>query len=192
MTLNLGVRFDRYRTTHPSMYFGPGPLTPDRDFTTPDIDHFNQKDITPRVSAVYDLFGTGRTALKVSLNKYVQGHSIDIWDGNPAELITRNPLRTWHDGNLNFQARLRPDRSHRPRVRSRFRRLFPGRRLLRIDSQRLGPGQLRSQYTRFNPDTISGWGNRGWNWEFSTGRAARAAPEVCRSTLPTSARSSAI
>lgn len=167
LTLNLGVRFDRYRTTHPSMYFGPGPLTPNRDFTTPDIDHFNQKDITPRFSAVYDLFGTGRTALKVSANKYVKGHSIDIWDGNPAELITRNPLRTWHDGNLNF----RPDcdlTSPLAQGPPNFAAYFLG-----VDFCGSIPSDWgQANYvpnTRFNPDTISGWGNRGWNWEFSAG-----------------------
>ena len=167
LTLNLGVRFDRYRTTHPSMYFGPGPLTPNRDFTTPDIDHFNQKDITPRVSAVYDLFGTGRTALKVSMNKYVRGHSIDIWDGNPAELITRNPLRTWHDGNFNF----RPDcdlTSPLAQGPPNFAAYFLG-----VDFCGSIPSDWgQANYvpnTRFNPDTISGWGNRGWNWEFSAG-----------------------
>lgn len=167
LTLNLGVRFDRYRTTHPSMYFGPGPLTPNRDFTTPDIDHFNQKDITPRLSAVYDLFGTGRTALKVSMNKYVRGHSIDIWDGNPAELITRNPLRTWHDGNFNF----RPDcdlTSPLAQGPPNFAAYFLG-----VDFCGSIPSDWgQANYvpnTRFNPDTISGWGNRGWNWEFSAG-----------------------
>ena len=167
LTLNLGVRFDRYRTTHPSMYFGPGPLTPNRDFTTPDIDHFNQKDITPRISAVYDLFGTGRTALKVSLNKYVRGHSIDIWDGNPAELITRNPLRTWHDGNLNFKPDCdltSPLAQGPPNLAAYF---------LGVDFCGSIPSDWgQANYvpnTRFNPDTISGWGNRGWNWEFSAG-----------------------
>ena len=167
LTLNLGVRFDRYRTTHPSMYFGPGPLTPNRDFTTPDIDHFNQKDITPRLSAVYDLFGTGRTALKVSLNKYVRGHSIDIWDGNPAELITRSPLRTWHDGNLNFV----PDcdlTSPLAQGPPNFAAYFLGTDFCGS----LPSGWGLSNYvpnTRFDPNTISGWGNRGYNWEFSTG-----------------------
>ena len=176
LTLNLGVRFDRYRTTHPSMYFGPGPLTPDRDFTTPDIDHFNQKDITPRLSAVYDLFGTGRTALKVSLNKYVRGHSIDIWDGNPAELITRSPLRTWHDGNLNF----RPDcdlTSPLAQGPPNFAAYFLGTDFCGS----LPSGWGLSNYvpnTRFDPNTISGWGNRGYNWEFSTGVQHELLPGV--------------
>lgn len=168
LTLNLGVRFDRYTTMHPSMVFGPGPLTPDRNFTTPDIDHFNQKDITPRFSAVYDLVGDGRTAVKVSVNKYVQGHGVDIWDGNPAQLITRNPTRSWFDGNNNFV----PDCDL----------TNPGQNFAGGDL--CGPipsdwGQpVFTPNTRFNPDTIAGWGNRGWNWEFSTGVQHELLPGV--------------
>ena len=167
LTLNLGVRFDRYRTTHPSMRFGPGPLTPDRNFTTPDIDHFNQKDVTPRLSAVYDLFGDGRTALKVSMNKYVRGHSIDIWDGNPAELITRNPFRSWADGNLNFvpDCDLTNPAAQGP---PGFAGYFLGVDYCGPIPTDWGSADFTPN-TRFNPDTISGWGNRGWNWEFSTG-----------------------
>ena len=176
LTLNLGVRFDRYRTTAPSMVFGPGPLTPDRNFTTPDIDHFNQKDITPRVSAVYDLFGDGRTALKVAANKYVAGHSIDIWDGNPAELINRNPGRDWHDGNLNFvpDCDLTSTASQGP---PGFAAYFLG-----VDHCGPIPGDFGASTftpnTRFDPDTISGWGNRGWNWEFSGGVQRELLPGV--------------
>lgn len=167
LTLNLGVRFDRYRTTAPPMVFGPGPLTPDRNFTTPELDHYNQKDITPRASAVYDLFGNGKTAIRVGMNKYVQGHSVDIWDGNPAELITRNPGRDWVDGNFNMTADC--DLSN-PAAQGPA-----GYAALGSGTDYCGPipadwGQaVFTPNTRFNPDTISGWGNRGWNWEFSTG-----------------------
>ena len=34
------------------------------------------KDITPRAGAAYDLFGTGRTAVKVSLGKYLEGAGV--------------------------------------------------------------------------------------------------------------------
>ena len=33
-------------------------------------------DITPRFGAAYDVFGTGKTAVKVSVGKYLQGASV--------------------------------------------------------------------------------------------------------------------
>ncbi len=48
-------------------------LVPTRNFTLDEIPNANWKDVTPRMGASYDLFGNGKTALKVSLNKYVVG-----------------------------------------------------------------------------------------------------------------------
>jgi hypothetical protein len=56
------------------------------------------KAVTPRFSAVYDLFGDGRTALKVSANRYDQPINITIVQRlNPVGTV--NDTRTWRDTN---------------------------------------------------------------------------------------------
>ena len=56
-------------------------LQPNRNITFPAVTGINVKDITPRIGASYDLFGNGKTALKVSVGKYPLGVSTV---GNPA------------------------------------------------------------------------------------------------------------
>ncbi|PYR30644.1 MAG: hypothetical protein DMF90_27175, partial [Acidobacteria bacterium] len=53
------------------------------------------KDLTPRLGAAYDLFGTGRTALKVAANKYL--YAPGPLTGNPATTIISSANRSWND-----------------------------------------------------------------------------------------------
>ena len=55
----------------------PTVLAPNLNVRFDEIDNLNWKDITPKMGATYDLFGNGRTALKVTLNKYLEGHGDD-------------------------------------------------------------------------------------------------------------------
>ena len=57
LTLNLGIRFDRYATSYPEHVFGPSVVLPDRNFTTPGGDWHGLNDISPKLGAAYDLFG---------------------------------------------------------------------------------------------------------------------------------------
>lgn len=57
-------------------------------------------DYSPRFSAVYDLFGNGRTALKASWSKYYRNYDGDIAANAYGRAGERSELRTWLDRNL--------------------------------------------------------------------------------------------
>jgi hypothetical protein len=63
------------------------------------------KDITPRMGAVLDLFGTGKTALKFNAGKYVAATELNgIWaQNNPTvTALTNQYTRNWIDSNGNW------------------------------------------------------------------------------------------
>ena len=125
------------------------------------------KDITPRMGVAYDLFGNGKTALKVNLGKYLEGVGV------PAQLRQHEsddrPLRrrracsahagvtrTWIDANNNFQ----PDCDLLNRLAQDLR--GERRRLLRADVEcALRSAGLERNY---DPDLLNGWGVRPSDW----------------------------
>jgi hypothetical protein len=170
LTMNLGVRFDQYKTWYPDHAFEPGPLVPTRNFTIPAQDFYDLKDLSPRVGVVYDVFGTGKTAIRASANRYATGFSTAYWDGNPASplagLVANTLLnlatRSWFDANRNFA----PDCD------------------LASSSANGECGAMPVSFgqpvisTTIDPETIKGWGNRGYNWEFSVGAQHELLPRV--------------
>ena len=57
-------------------------------------------DYSPRISAVYDLFGNGRTALKTSWSKYYRNYDGDIAAGAYGKAGERSENRQWFDIDL--------------------------------------------------------------------------------------------
>jgi hypothetical protein len=101
LTLNLGVRFDRYRAYGRENHIPAGPFVPARDFArTDDLQNF--KDIGPRVGAAYDLFGNGKTAVKGFLGRYIVARNGNTAAANPAAQIVLSATRTWTDANQDF------------------------------------------------------------------------------------------
>ena len=164
LTLSGGLRFDYMNKYSPAQTIGPAPLLPTRNLSFPETPLTGYKDISPRMGASYDLFGDSRTAIKVTVNRYVADSSLGAGTvaNNPANLIQNTATRSWVDGNNNFV----PDCDL----------INPG-----LQDNRPSGGDLCGAYTgpsvNFgrpiigtinDPDVDFGWGNRGYNWEYST------------------------
>ncbi|MEO8258782.1 MAG: hypothetical protein ABI868_15640 [Acidobacteriota bacterium] len=119
----------------------------------------------------YDLFGNGRTAIKVSLNKYLQGMLSGVaTTPNPVSTIITSTTRAWTDANLNYVAdcdlTIAPAQDNRAAGGD-----FCGQ-MLNANFGKVVPGAT------FDPDSLRGWGQRNYNWEFSAGVQQRLAARV--------------
>jgi hypothetical protein len=99
MTLNPGVRVQWFKSGTPETSMAAGRFAPARFFEPqPNLPKWGPN-WAPRFSAAYDLFGDGRTALKVSASKYYQW-----WDAGIAYRYANAGLfsdsRNWFDADL--------------------------------------------------------------------------------------------
>jgi hypothetical protein len=176
LTVSAGIRYDYHANSFPEQTLGPTRFTPTRNITFPEQDNLSYHDITPKSQLAYDLFGNGRTALKVSLNKYLTG--LGTTNGvtpvtlgpNPINLLNTQVTRSWVDGNRNYV----PDcdllnRNAQNNLASGGDSCGP------YDDATFG---LPTPNTRFDPELLSGWGKRYNNWEFSTGVQHEILPRV--------------
>ena len=99
LTLNLGVRFDRYRVYTPAQQlaagrFVPTPLT----FAAVDkIVGFNH--VVPRLGATYDLVGDGRTVLKANWGRFYFNPGVNLADAVNPNTGSQYADYTWNDLN---------------------------------------------------------------------------------------------
>jgi hypothetical protein len=162
LTLSGGVRFDTFNSYFPAQTLEPGPLVPTRSLTFPRTPMANWKDIVPRAGASYDLFGTGRTAFKVSLNKYVTAQGLQGTYGdtaNPVNRLANIVTRTWTDANRNFA----PD-CDLTNVLPQDLRAGGGDFCGVVSDTNFGQPTLSLSY---DPEVLNGWGTRPYQWEFA-------------------------
>ena len=95
MTINAGLRFDQFTSGYDAVNVGPVQYLPVAR-VYPAAQVLDWKDLSPRLGAAYDLFGTGKTAIKVSLSRYVaQEAKTNTAAVNPIVAATNSVSRTW-------------------------------------------------------------------------------------------------
>jgi len=146
--------------------FMPTPFTYDRH------EGANYNDIVPRMGMAYDVFGNGKTALKVNFSKYLQSanNEGEYTIANKSATFAETTNRSWNDGNGNrvpdcdlMNPALQDNRAS-------------GGDLCGAWSN-LAFGDINN-ITRVNPDVLKGWGTRNYDWQFAVSLQQEILPRV--------------
>jgi hypothetical protein len=162
-TVNAGVRFERLRSYYDDAHVPPVRWLPvAREY--PGAEVLDWKDLNPRLGVSWDVFGTGKTALKASLNRYVlQEGRNTLVNIHPVIASTNTLSRTWTDANGDFTVQGDP--------------LDPAA------NGELGPSPNNNfgkptQTYRFDQHWATGFGTRAYNWETSVSIQHEVLPRI--------------
>lgn len=98
LTLNLGVRFDKYRTFVPAQERPASTFAAAASFeAVNEIKSFNH--LTPRIGIVYDVSGTGKTVLKANFGRYYFNTGVGFADSANPNTAGQTRTYAWVDTN---------------------------------------------------------------------------------------------
>lgn len=151
-TITGGLRYDYFVGTVGEGTLPPSRWAPEQYFPGFELQHW--KDLSPRLGVAFDVFGDGRTAVKVSGARYVDPLATETQlANNPQVTIGATDPRTWRDLNGDYTI-YNADGS--------------------VQSAELGPtsnvnfGKLIQTTNTRDPRTLNGWNARGSTVEWQT------------------------
>ena len=125
----------------------------------------NWKDISPRLGIAYDLFGNGKTALKTSIARYVNGDvNTTTGQNNPVGTVPTQNTYNWNDADKNNSI-FNTDGS------LQSSELTAGA----LTNANFGKGVVT---TVADPAILNGWGVRPYNWEYAASVQHELMPRV--------------
>jgi Carboxypeptidase regulatory-like domain len=106
LTLQGALRYDHSWSYYPEQQIGPTRFLPTPLVFPETKGVIGYHDINPRGGVAYDVFGTGKTALKFNMGRYQE--AAVAGNGNysqllPTSRIVTSVTRTWTDANKNFE-----------------------------------------------------------------------------------------
>jgi hypothetical protein len=148
LTANVGVRMDWLQTSVPDQLLPSSVWLPEQRFAGRTV--LDWKDLSPRLGVSYDLFGNGKTALKVAVARFVDGETIGLTGNvNPMNAISTTDTRTWTDTNGDFSI-------YNANGSVQLSELGP------TGNANFGTPIISTHYDN---DVLQGWFKRGYNWE---------------------------
>jgi hypothetical protein len=178
-TVNAGVRYDYFKSstrpeTLPASRWNPAVTYDDCPDGVNNLNAgctgsvLNWKDINPRVGVSFDVFGNGKTAIKASVARYVAGTGLAAGsttdNNNPEITVGTTDTRAWRDLDGNGSPY---DSAGNVQLNE-----------LTNSTSTPSFGRNIPSSTTTDPAVLSGFGSRGYNWEYTVSAQHEIAPRV--------------
>ena len=195
VTVNGALRYDRAWSYFPEQTTGPDRFIP-AQYSFPKTDGVSFNDINPRWSAAWDVFGTGKTAVKYHMGRYLQPAQVGgVYNAvNPMRRGAESLNRGWTDLNGNRVVDCdfsNPNLHTQPGGDTCF--AVAGLSQFGLDPRVTGVGFNTTHCGRADAgipqavldycaaadqNLISGWGKREFDWQYGIGVQHELLPRV--------------